>query len=253
MFVQVLDVPFWEYFIPCVVGFNGLVEKVGSRLERPKTKYSSRNQLHRRMLVLKPIFKSFVTGSKRGSCDFFFCRVCKRDVKWGPMARRKSFVITSSKNFGNRMWSTAFIWVCRYTISWWSRWLFLAIRRTIFVLALLLIWAQSFLSLKICCPSMRRLIQRCLSWPLFRASVTDCGVAAISLSTASVEALLSYVGWTGARIYIEVVSLWDCGEYDSSYCSLFFLCRCCIWESAGLGCWFWGVIWIFSVPEFCFL
>ena len=35
------------------------------------------------MLSLNPLFKDFVTGAKRGSGDFFFCRVCKRDVKMG--------------------------------------------------------------------------------------------------------------------------------------------------------------------------
>ena len=52
-----------------------------SRLERPKKKYSSRNLLHRRMLSLYPVFGDFVTGSQRGSAEFFFCRVCKRDIK----------------------------------------------------------------------------------------------------------------------------------------------------------------------------
>ena len=35
--------------------------------------------------------------------------------------------------------------------------------------------------------------------------------------------------------------------------SFFLLCRCCILESARVGCWLWGVIWIFYIPVFCFL
>ena len=59
------------------------MDKVESRLERPKKKYSSRNLLHRKMLSLKPVFGDFVTGSKCGSAKFFFCRNCRRDVKLG--------------------------------------------------------------------------------------------------------------------------------------------------------------------------
>ena len=35
------------------------------------------------MLFLNLVFGDFVTGSQRGSAEFFFCRVCKRDVKMG--------------------------------------------------------------------------------------------------------------------------------------------------------------------------
>ena len=66
-----------------IVGFSELVDKVESRLERPEKKYSSRKLLHRRMLCLNPVFGDFVTGSQRDSAEFFFCRVCKRDVKMG--------------------------------------------------------------------------------------------------------------------------------------------------------------------------
>ena len=80
VFVRVLCVWSRVYLKPCIVGFNELVDEVESRLERPKKKYSSRNLLHRRMLSLNPVFGDFVTGLKCGIVEFFFCRVCKRDV-----------------------------------------------------------------------------------------------------------------------------------------------------------------------------
>ena len=33
------------------------------------------------MFALNPVFRDFVTGSKCGRATFFYCRVCKRDVK----------------------------------------------------------------------------------------------------------------------------------------------------------------------------
>ena len=104
---------FWEYFILRVVGFNDLVEKVGSQLERPKKKYSSRNQLHRRMLSFNPLFKDFVTGAKRGSGDFFFCRVCKRDVKMGSHGSSEIIHHYESK----KHWEQDVVWGCRSIIS----------------------------------------------------------------------------------------------------------------------------------------
>ena len=65
-----------------VLGFDDFVEKMGDRLsKRPKEKkYSSRNYLHRRMLNLHPAFPDFVSGPRSGNGNFFFCRVCRRDV-----------------------------------------------------------------------------------------------------------------------------------------------------------------------------
>ena len=33
------------------------------------------------MLSLNPVYGDFVTGAKRGDAKFFYCRICKRDVK----------------------------------------------------------------------------------------------------------------------------------------------------------------------------
>ena len=47
--------------------FQELSEKVRQRLaKRPVKKYSSRNELHRRMLDRHPAFGDFVTGAKDG-------------------------------------------------------------------------------------------------------------------------------------------------------------------------------------------
>ena len=48
--------------------------------KRPVKKYSSRNELHRRMLDCHPAFGDFVTGAKDGKGTHFHCRVCDRDV-----------------------------------------------------------------------------------------------------------------------------------------------------------------------------
>ena len=64
-----------------VLGISKLVEKVDDRLGKKRTrKYSSRNDLHKRMLGLHPAFPSFVAGPKNGQVTHFFCKVCKRDV-----------------------------------------------------------------------------------------------------------------------------------------------------------------------------
>ena len=64
-----------------VLGISKLVEKVDDRLGKKRTrKYSSRNDLHKRMLGLHPAFTSFVAGPKNGQVTHFFCEVCKRDV-----------------------------------------------------------------------------------------------------------------------------------------------------------------------------
>ena len=62
---------FTQWLLVYVLGLDDFAEKMGDRLsKRPKEKkYSSRNYLHRRMLNLHPAFP-----------DFFFCRVCRRDV-----------------------------------------------------------------------------------------------------------------------------------------------------------------------------
>ena len=68
-----------------VVGFSALADTVETRLgpATKEKKYSSRNLLHRRMLSLNPVYGDFVTGAKRGDAKFFYCRICKRDVKMG--------------------------------------------------------------------------------------------------------------------------------------------------------------------------
>ena len=35
------------------------------------------------MLSLNPVYGDFVTGAKRGDAKFFYCRICKCDVKMG--------------------------------------------------------------------------------------------------------------------------------------------------------------------------
>ena len=62
-------------------GFSQLLEKVGEQCPRKVRKYSSRNQLHRRMLDLHPVFLSFASGSKSGEPMNLFCRVCHRGVR----------------------------------------------------------------------------------------------------------------------------------------------------------------------------
>ena len=65
----------------CVVELQDLSEKVERRLaKRPGKKYSSRNELHRRMLSRHPAFADFVTGAKTGKAMRFHCCVCGRDV-----------------------------------------------------------------------------------------------------------------------------------------------------------------------------
>ena len=67
--------------VTVVLGVSKLVEKVDDRLGKKRTrKYSSRNDLHKRMLGLHPAFPSFVAGPKNGQVTHFFCKVCKRDV-----------------------------------------------------------------------------------------------------------------------------------------------------------------------------
>ena len=64
-----------------VLGISKLVEKVDDRLGRKRTrKYSSRNDLHKRMLGLHPAFPSVEAGHKNGQVTHFFCKVCKRHV-----------------------------------------------------------------------------------------------------------------------------------------------------------------------------
>ena len=63
------------------IEFQELSEKVEQRLaKRPVKRYSSRNELHRRMLDRHPAFGDFVTGAKDGKGTHFHCRVCDRDV-----------------------------------------------------------------------------------------------------------------------------------------------------------------------------
>ena len=89
MYVFVLH-PFWLWFRNVIVvsngtfvviGFHDLSEKVNERLSPKKRKYSKRNLLSRRMLSENTVFADFVTGSKSGSDELFFCHVCKRDVR----------------------------------------------------------------------------------------------------------------------------------------------------------------------------
>ena len=65
----------------CVAEFQELSEKVEMRLaKRPVRKYSSRNELHRRMLSRHPAFGNFVTVAKTWKATHFHCSVCGRDV-----------------------------------------------------------------------------------------------------------------------------------------------------------------------------
>ena len=49
------------------------------------------------MLVLNPVFRDSVTGSKCGSAKFFYCRVCKRDMKMGSHGSAKFVLHFGSK------------------------------------------------------------------------------------------------------------------------------------------------------------
>ena len=98
-----------------VVGFQDLAEKVYNQLGKHKVKkYSSRNDLHKRMLGLNPLFCDFVSGPKNGRGAHFHCKVCKRDVAMNSVG------ISIRQVIGIEMLPTGFTWASPSTIGLWN-------------------------------------------------------------------------------------------------------------------------------------
>ena len=66
-------------FLVWFIGFSQPSEKIGDQ-RRTRT-YGSHKHLHKRPLSLHPVYADFVSGDKCGKPNFFFCRVCHRDVR----------------------------------------------------------------------------------------------------------------------------------------------------------------------------
>ena len=226
------------------------MDRVGSWLERLKNKYSSRK--NRRLLSLKPIFKAFVTGCKVWQWRFFLLS--------GLQARRKDGVPGSSEIIrryeSKKHWEQDVVYRLHMGLPIYNKLMepmtlsspqedafrsrpFVALGPEFsFPEDLLTKHAKvdskvPFMTLVSgFCDWLRNggdfsLVQRL--WGLFLATLGE-REPEFTLKWSRSETAVSMIPHIVVLFGVVVAFL----------------------ESAGVGYWFWGVIWIFSVPVFCF-